>query len=321
MNHMKIVFADADTLGDDIPLEPFREFGEVIIYGHTKQNELKERCQGADAVITNKICINEASLGDSPSIKFVGVTATGTNIIDFEYTNRHHITVTNVRGYSTQSVTQHTFALLFYLLEKCHYYDNYVKSETYVNDTLFTHFENKFHELYGKTWGIVGLGDIGKQVAKIAQSFGCKVIYYSTSGKNNNPDFTQVDFDTLLKASDIISIHAPLTPATNNLFDRDAFACMKSSAILINVGRGPIVNEEALYQALVNNQIAAAGLDVLSAEPMSENNPLVQFKDSNRLIITPHIAWATVEARTRLMKEVYENLKAFINGEERNIVR
>lgn len=318
---MKIIFADADTLGDDIPLDPFKNFGEVVIYGHTKPEELKERCRGADAVITNKTCINEASLGDNPTIKFVGVTATGTNIIDLEYTNRHHITVTNVKGYSTQSVAQHTFALLFYLLEKCHYYDNYVKSEKYVNDTLFTHFENKFHELYGKTWGIVGLGDIGKQVASISESFGCNVIYYSTSGKNNNPDFTQVDFHTLLEASDIISIHAPLTPATNNLFDAAAFARMKSSAILINVGRGPIVNEDALYQALTDNRIMAAGLDVLSVEPMSRTNPLVRFKDSNRLIITPHIAWATVEARTRLMKEVYQNLEAFLNNEERNVVK
>lgn len=318
---MRIIFADADTLGDDIPLEPFKDFGEVIVYGHTKPEELKARCQGADAVITNKTPVNEVSLGESPTIKFVGVTATGTNTIDLDYTNRHHITVTNVKGYSTQSVAQHTFALLFYLLEKCHYYDNYVKSETYVNDTLFTHFENKFHELYGKTWGIVGLGDIGKQVAQIAESFGCKVIYYSTSGKNNNPDFTRVDFPTLLEVSDIISIHAPLTPATNNLFDAAAFAHMKSDSILINVGRGPIVNEEALYQALTDNRIMAAGLDVLNVEPMSSNNPLVHFKDSNRLLITPHIAWATVEARTRLMKEVYQNLKAFLNNEERNVVK
>ncbi len=318
---MKIVFADADTLGKDIPLEAFKNLGEVVLYGHTKQSELKERCEGAYAVITNKVCINEASLGNNPSIKFVGITATGTNIVDFEYTKKHHITVTNVKGYSTHSVAQHTFALLFYLMEKSHYYDNYVKSEKYVNDTLFTHFENTFYELYGKTWGIVGLGDIGKQVAKIAESFGCKVIYYSTSGKNHNPDFTQVDFKTLLGSSDIVSIHAPLTPATDKLFDAEAFTHMKASSILINVGRGPIIDEQALYDALVENRIAAAGLDVLSIEPMSAENPLVQFKDSNRLIITPHIAWATLEARTRLMQEVYRNLEAFTRGEERNIVQ
>jgi len=318
---MKIVFADADTLGDDIPLESFKDFGEIVLYGHTKPEELKFRCEGADILITNKTAVNESSLGSNPSIRFIGVTATGTNIIDFDYTNSKHITVTNVKGYSTQSVAQHTFALLFYLLEKCNYYDNYVKSEHYVNDTLFTHFENKFHELYGKTWGIVGLGDIGKQVANIAKAFGCKVIYYSTSGKNHNPDYKQVDFKTLLKDSDIISIHAPLTPTTQNLFNKSAFAQMKPSAILINVGRGPIVEEAALYKALTENQIMAAGLDVLCTEPMSKDNPLLHFKDSNRLIITPHIAWATVEARTRLMQEVYQNIQSFLNGKERNIVR
>lgn len=318
---MKIVFADSDTLGNDISLEPFRELGELVLYGHTKPEELAARCEGADAVITNKVYINESTLGSNPTVRFVGITATGTNVIDFDYTNRHNITVTNVRGYSTQSVTQHTFALLFYLLEKCHYYDSYVKAEKYVNDTMFTHFENKFHELYQKTWGIVGLGDIGRQVAQIAQAFGCRVIYYSTSGKNQNPDFTQVDFPTLLRESDVISIHAPLNPATEGLFDKAAFAQMKPSAILINVGRGPIIDETALYQALTENQITAAGLDVLCAEPMSPENPLLHFKDSSRLIITPHIAWATVEARTRLMREVWENLRAFQNGEERNVVR
>lgn len=317
---MKIVFADADTLGKDIPLDSFRKLGEVVLYGHTRAQELQERCTGADVLITNKVAVNENTLGEHPDIKFIGITATGTNIVDFDYTRKHGITVTNVKGYSTQSVAQHTFSLLFYLMEKSYYYDNYVKSEKYVNDTLFTHFENTFYELYGKTWGIVGLGDIGRQVAKIAESFGCHVIYYSTSGKNHNPDFRQVDFPTLLETSDIISIHAPLTPATDKLFDAEAFSHMKPSAILINVGRGPIVDEQALFDALTEHRISAAGLDVLCAEPMSPDNPLVTFKDSSRLIITPHIAWATLEARTRLIGEVYRNLEAFMRGEARNIV-
>jgi len=317
---MKIIFSDADTLGNDIPLDSFRDFGELILYGHTDPKELASRCQGADILITNKTPVNEASLGSHPSIRFIGVTATGTNIIDLDYTKSKKITVSNVKGYSTQSVAQHTFALLFYLLEKCNYYDNYVKSEQYVNDTLFTHFKNKFHELYEKTWGIVGLGEIGKQVASIATAFGCKVIYYSTSGKNHSSAYQEVDFKTLLKDSDIISIHAPLNLTTQNLFNEAAFLQMKPSSILINVGRGQIIDETALYQALMQHQIMAAGLDVLCQEPMSKENPLVQFKDSDRLIITPHIAWATVEARTRLMQEVYWNVKAFLNGEERNLV-
>lgn len=317
---MKLIFADADTLGKDISLEEFQEFGEVIRYGHTKPEELKTRCEGADILITNKTLVNESTLGSNPSVHFIGVTATGTNIIDLDYTRAKQITVTNVKGYSTQSVTQHTFALLFYLLEKCFYYDDYVKKEYYVNDVLFTHFENQFHELYGKTWGIVGLGDIGKQVAQIATAFGCNVIYYSTSGKNQNQMYQRTDFPSLLKNSDIISIHAPLTPDTQNLFDAAAFRQMKPSSILINVGRGPIIDENALYQALINHQIMAAGLDVLCIEPMSKENPLVKFKDSNRLIITPHIAWATVEARTRLIQEVYQNVKAYLKKEARNVV-
>lgn len=317
---MKIVFADADTLGADISLEKFREFGEIEVYGFTKSDELKSRCDGADVVITNKVCVNEKTLGENPTIKFVGVTATGTNVIDFDYTKKHGITVTNVKGYSTQSVAQHTFSLLFYLMEKSYYYDTYVKQEKYVDNVLFNHLGQTFNELYGKTWGIVGLGEIGRRVADIAKSFGCNVIYYSTSGKNNNENYSRVDFDTLLSTSDIVSVHAPLNKDTENLFDKSTFDKMKKNAIFINVGRGPIVNEQALYDALCEEKIACAGLDVLCEEPMSRNNPLVQFKDSNRLIITPHIAWATVEARTRLIEEVYLNLKAFTMGEKRSVV-
>ena len=317
---MKIVFADADTLGADIFLDKFKSFGETVVYGFTKPDELKTRCDGADVVITNKVCVNEKTLGDNPTIKFVGVTATGTNVIDFDYTKKHGITVTNVKGYSTESVAQHTFSLLFYLLEKSHYYDTYVKQEKYVDNVLFNHLGQTFNELSGKTWGIVGLGEIGRRVADIAKAFGCNVIYYSTSGKNHNENYNRVDLDTLLATSDIVSVHAPLNKDTENLFDKSAFDKMKKSAFFINVGRGPIVNEQALYDALVNEKIAGAGLDVLCEEPMSRNNPLVNFKDSNRLIITPHIAWATVEARQRLIEEVYLNLLAFTKGEKRSVV-
>ena len=317
---MRIVFADADTLGADISLEKFKTLGEIEVYGFTKPDELKMRCDGADVVITNKVPINEKTLGESPTVKFVGVTATGTNVIDFDYTKKHGITVTNVKGYSTESVAQHTFSLLFYLLEKSHYYDTYVKEEGYVDNVLFNHLGQTFSELYGKTWGIVGLGEIGRRVADIAKAFGCNVIYYSTSGKNSNDNYNRVDFDTLLSTSDIVSVHAPLNKDTENLFDDTAFDKMKKNAIFINVGRGPIVNEQALYDALAGEKIAGAGLDVLCEEPMSRENPLLQFKDSNRLIITPHIAWATVEARNRLIQEVYLNLSAFTKGEKRNVI-
>ena len=184
-------------------------------------------------------------------------------------------------------------------------------SEKYIGDVTFTHFANVFHEIAGMTWGIVGLGNIGRRVADIAQCFGCKIIYYSTSGKNNNSDYERVSFEELLEASDIVSVHAPLDENTRALFNKAAFQKMKETAIFINVGRGPIVVEQDLVDAINEGQIAAAGLDVLSVEPMAATNPLREIKDSNKLIITPHIAWASVEARTRLMKTISEQIKEF----------
>ena len=187
-------------------------------------------------------------------------------------------------------------------MEKLRSYDDYVKSERYVEDVSFTHFDHVFHELSGKTWGIIGLGAIGRRVADIAKLFGCHVIYYSTSGKNDQKDYERVSFDELLRTSDIVSVHAPLTPETNGLMNAGAFGKMKPEAIFLNLGRGPIVVEQDLADALKNGQIAAAGLDVLCKEPMAADNPLKEIKDSERLLITPHIAWASIEARTRLMQ-------------------
>ena len=218
----------------------------------------------------------------------------------------------NVAGYSTEAVAQHTFALLFYLFEHLSYYDDYVKKENYVNDRLFTHFEKKFWELNGKTWGIIGLGAIGARVAEIATCFGANVIYYSTSGRNHSDTYKEVDFNTLLTTSDIVSIHAPLDENTLHLIDAEALKKMKSTSILINVGRGPIIVEKDLAEALNNGVIAGAGLDVLDIEPMTEENPLRLIKDSEKLIITPHIAWAAVEARTRLMQIIEKQVEEFL---------
>lgn len=280
-------------------------------YGFSSQEEARERTKDADVVIINKVPINEQTIGEAEHLKLVCVTATGTNNLDKEYLASHNIAWRNVAGYSTESVAQHTFAMLFYLMERLPYYDEYVKSEKYIGDTVFTHFEKVFHELCGKTWGIVGLGNIGRRVADIAKLFGCRVIYYSTSGKNNQPDYERVEFDTLLAESDIISVHAPLDSNTEGLMNREAFAKMKKSAIFLNLGRGPIVVEEDLAEALERGVIAAAGLDVLAIEPMSESNPLRRIKDSERLFITPHIAWASIEARTRLMKTIEGQIEEF----------
>lgn len=301
---MKIVFLDAKSIGEDIDLSGFDALGEVVKYDFTTDEEVPKRAADADIIIVNKVNINEKTIGGAEHVKMVCVTATGTNNLDKEYLESRKIIWHNVAGYSTESVTQHTFAMAFYLLEKLRYYDDYVKDEKYIDDTVFTHFANRFFELSGKTWGIIGLGNIGRRVAGIAKSFGCRVIYYSTSGKNHNKEYEEVDFDTLLAESDILSIHAPLDENTQNLMDKDAFEKMKNTAIFLNLGRGPIVVEADLADALEQGRIAAAGLDVLCIEPMSPDNPLRRIKDSDKLLITPHIGWASVEARTRLMQTI-----------------
>lgn len=308
---MKIVFLDVKTIGDDIDLSGFERLGEVVKHDFSTSVEVPERVEDADVIILNKVQINQETIGTARNLKLVCVTATGTNNLDKEYLEKRGIAWRNVTGYSTDMVAQHTFAMLFYLMEKLAYYDEYVKSERYVGDKLFTHFANTFHELSGKTWGIIGLGAIGRRVAEIAAAFGTHIIYYSTSGKNHNTEYREVDFGTLLKESDIVSVHAPLDENTYRLMDKSAFEKMKPTAVFLNLGRGPIVVEEDLAEALSSNVIGAAGLDVLCSEPMAEDNPLRKIKDSNKLFITPHIGWAGIETRTRLMKIIEKQVEEF----------
>lgn len=310
---MKMVFLDAKSIGEDIDLSGYDALGEVVKYDFSTPQEVRERVKDADVIILNKVIVNEESIGSAEKLKMVCVAATGTNNLDKEYLEKRGIVWRNVAGYSTETVAQHTFSLLFYLFEHLAYYDEYVKSEKYVADCMFTHFERRFSDLYGKTWGIIGMGAIGRRVAEIAKLFGCQVIYYSTSGKNNQPGYERVEFEELLERSDIVSVHAPLTPETENLMDQKAFERMKKTAIFLNLGRGPIVSEEALANALEKGEIQAAGLDVLCVEPMSVDNPLRRIKDSDKLLITPHIAWASVEARTRLMEIILGQIKEFFN--------
>lgn len=308
---MKIVFLDVKTIGEDIDLSGFDALGEVVKYDFSTAGQAFKRTADADVIILNKVEINENSIGNAKNLKLVCVTATGTNNLDKDYLAKRGIEWRNVAGYSTESVAQHTFAMLFYLMEHLRYYDDYVKTEKYIGDTCFTHFAKAFGELSGKTWGIIGLGNIGRRVAEIAKLFGCKVVYYSTSGKNNNTEYEKVSFAELLESSDIVSVHAPLDENTRGLMNKEAFSKMKKTAIFLNLGRGPIVEEADLADALEQGRIAAAGLDVLSAEPMSESNPLRRIKDSGKLLITPHIAWASVEARTRLMAIILEQIKEY----------
>jgi lactate dehydrogenase-like 2-hydroxyacid dehydrogenase len=319
---MKILILDAATFGEDIDISKFNELGEVTVYAKSTKKEALERLEAVnpDAVITNKVVIGNDEMQAAPNLKIILEAATGYNNIDIECARTLRIKVANVAGYSTMSVVQHTFALFFYLYEKMRYYDDYVKSGEYSKSTIFTNFSNVFGELAGKTWGIVGLGHIGSRVADAARAFGCKVVYYSASGNTYDTEYEKVDLDTLLKESDIISIHAPLNQYTKDLFNYENLKKMKKSAYLINVGRGPIVNDADLAKALNEGEIAGAGLDVLTTEPMPADNPLLAIKDSNKLVITPHNAWATYEARVRLLDEIYNNLNSFINGEERNLV-
>jgi len=317
---LKICLLDSKTLGSDVDLTVFNKFGEFTIYETTKPEEVIERIKDQNIVITNKVILNESNLKHAADIKLICITATGTNNIDLEYARSRNIAVTNVAGYSTMSVTQHTFAMLFYLMGYMEYYDKYVKSGEYSKSDIFTNLDKPFWELDGKTWGIIGLGTIGRSVAAVATAFGCRVVYYSTSGKNNNADYERLELEQLLRESDIVSIHAPLNESTRNLIDYRKICIMKKHAVLLNLGRGGIVNEEDLAMALDEEIIAGAALDVLQKEPVESDNPLLKIKHKDRLIITPHIAWASLEARKRLVNEVVLNIEAYLKHESRNRV-
>lgn len=318
---MKIVLLERNSAGTDVPVSCFEELGEVTIYPNTvTAEEVAERVKDADIIVCNKAPMREESLKDAPNVKLICELATGFDNCDLAYCKSRGIKVANVVDYSTDMVAQHTFTLALALSQKLPYYDNYVKSGAYSAQDRFSNFDIPFYELAGKTWGIAGMGNIGRKVAKIAVTFGCRVIFHSITGRSTCTDYPQVDKKTLLQESDFLSLHCPLSDLSRNFIDKDALRMMKKTAILINVARGPVVNNRDLYEALMAGEIQAAGLDVVAKEPLEPTNPLSMIKDSNRLIITPHLAWASVEARTRCVEGVYKNIKAFQQGEDRNIV-
>ncbi len=316
----KICILDAMTLGEEMDLSVFQVYGELFIYDLTAPEDVVERIKDCEIIITNKVVLDRLNLQHAPKVKLICVTATGTNNIDLAYARANKITVTNAAGYSTHSVVQHTFAMLFYLLESLRYYDLYVKSGQYAESKIFTHLARPFYELYRKTWGIIGLGTIGREVADIARGFGCNIIYYSTSGKNSNPDYTRTELEELLETSDIVSIHAPLNEQTRNLLNYNQLRRMKSQAILLNLGRGSIVNETDLARILDEGVIRGAALDVLEQEPINGENPLLKIREPERLLVTPHIAWASREARETLLREVVKNIESYLQGIPRNVV-
>lgn len=318
---MKIVVLERNSVGPDIPVDCFNELGEVVCYPNTVTvSDVAERVKDADIVVANKSPMNEESLGDAPNIKLVCEFATGYDNCDLKYLRSRNIPVCNVVNYCTDMVAQHSFAMALALSQSLPHYDNYVKSGEYSAQDRFSNFDVPFYELAGKTWGIVGMGNIGRKVAQIASAFGCKVIFHSVTGTSNVTQYERVDKDTLLKESDFLSIHCPLSDITRDFIDADALKKMKKTAVLVNVARGPVVNNTALAEALESGEIKAAGLDVLEKEPLAPSNPLSKIKDSNKLIITPHLAWGSVEARTRCVLGVYDNIKAFLDGSPIHVV-
>ncbi len=317
---MKIVILERNSVGLDTSVDEISAFGDVISYPNTTAVDVKEKIKDAEIIIANKAPLNEETLENAPDVRLICEFATGYDNVDLAYCKSRGIKVANVVNYSTDAVAQHTFALCFYVLEKLRHYDEYVKSGAYAAQDRFSNFDIPFTELSGKTWGIVGMGNIGRKVAGIARAFGCRVIFYSASGQSTCTEFERVDFDILLNESDFLSLHCPLSEKTRNLIHLEALKKMKKSAILVNVARGSVVNDEDLYIALTEGYIAGAGLDVTGTEPMKESNPLSKIKDSNKLIITPHLAWASTEARRRCVSETCKNIEAFLNGRDRNIV-
>ncbi|MDU4750385.1 MAG: D-2-hydroxyacid dehydrogenase [Clostridium butyricum] len=315
----KIVVLDGKTLGN-VDYIKLNEFGQVVYYDMTYRDQVAERISDADIILTNKVILKEEQLKNAPNLKLICEMATGYNNIDIKYARKNKIAVTNVAGYSTNTVAQHTFAMLLHLYNNISYFDEFIKSGEYSKSDMFTNLNMTYNDLCGKVWGIIGLGAIGKRVAKIAQAFGARVVYYSTSGKNVNPDYAQVSFEELLDKSDVISIHSPLNEKTKGLINYEALSKMKKDSVLINVGRGPIVVDYDLARAIDEEIIGGAALDVFDVEPIPQDNPLLGVRNKERLVMTPHVAWASEESRKRLFDDLLENISAFNRGEFRNRV-
>ena len=314
---MKIVLPDAKTVTQgDLSLEPLNKFGEVEVFGLTDYDEIAERVKDADVIICNKTVLNKETLALAKNLKLILLWATGYNNIDTDYCDKMGITVCNAGSYSTNAVAQHTFALILELINKVGAYNSFVQAGNWQKCDTFSPFAYNLNELAGRTLGIYGYGNIGRAVAKIAKAFEMNVIAYSRS-KKSDEFATYADFDTLLKESDILSVHCPLNAESEHIFNKDTFAKMKQGAYFINTARGGVMIEEDLKNALTSGHLAGAGIDVLEIEPMAQDCKILNV---DNCIITPHIAWAPMETRLRLMGIVCNNLQNFINGTPSNVV-
>ncbi len=308
----QIVILDTETLGADLDLSVLERFGDITQYKNTLPDETAEAIRNAHIVISNKVVLTKEMMAQAPHLELVCIAATGMNNVDLEAAKALGITVKNVAGYSTPSVVQHTFAMLFYLMEHLKYYDNAVQTGIWSMSGLFTDITHPFHELQGKKWGIIGMGAIGQEVAKVATAFGTAVTYHSTSGENTNHPYIHQPLDILLSTSDVISIHAPLTEHTYGLINEINLPMLKEKSILLNLGRGGIINETDLAYELDRREIYA-GLDVLEKEPIDMDSRLMQIEHKERLLITPHIAWTSIESRKRLLAGIVKNIETYLN--------
>lgn len=305
---MKIAFLDAATMGD-VSFEPFRQLGEFVSYDSSTPEQARERVKDIDVLLINKVLVDKELIDSAPALKLICIAATGVNNIDVEYAASKGIPVRNAVGYSTDSVVQNTFMHILSLVGGAPYFDDSVKSGSYSRSGMFTDPDWNWWELAGKTIGIIGMGNIGSKVAKIAEAFGMKVCYFSTSGTRHCKEYPCLPLEELLAVSDVVSIHAPLNERTNRLIGKDQLALMKPSAYLVNVGRGAIIVEEDLAAAVDAGVIAGAGIDVFVQEPIPEDHPYLKMQHPERMRLTPHVAWASIEARTRLIGIMAENIR------------
>jgi len=308
---MNIVLLDAKTLGEDLDLSSLEAFGALVKYQTTSADETLDRIKTAEIIITNKVVITAQMMEEAPQLKLICIAATGMNNVDLDAAKTMGIKVKNVAGYSTQSVVQHTFSMGLYLIEKMAYYDTVVKSGEWSKSELFTDVSRPFFEIAEKRWGVIGLGSIGQEVARVATAFGAKVCYHSTSGENYGQKYLHVTLEEMIKECDIISIHCPLNDKTHNLINASNLGLLKEGSLLLNLGRGSIINEADLAAELDKREIYA-GLDVLTPEPIAEDNPLMHIKNQDRLLITPHIAWTSIEARRKLLEGIVGNIEDFL---------
>lgn len=317
MEKLTVVVLDASTLGEDLDLSPLQVLGEVKVYQTSTPEQIAVRIAEADILMQNKAKLTADLLAKAKKLKVICEAATGFDNIDVAYCREHGIAVTNVPGYSTQCVAQITFTLALSLITHLPQYTQFVQSGEYTASGVANRLSPAFCELYGKTWGIVGYGNIGKQVGKIAQAFGCNVIVHKRTPEE---DVRCVDIDTLCRESDIISLHTPLNDGTRGLIGKAQLDMMKKNAILVNVARGAVTDEEAVAQALLSGKLAGFGCDVYSTEPFPQGHPIDRIKDLPNVCLTPHIAWGGYETRVRLLNEMTENAKAFFSGKRRNRV-